>query len=240
MKFTKAIAATGIAVGASLTVLPPAHAVDLSTATTDASLCSQIGRGAFTGDTANYFAFEQVDIPGAGTKTNFVCGPELPLNKPPVPTDGTSVTVNTGLGAFAFPCRTAPVTPGSYNAATQYDYLGTWNSTFQPAPQNSWADRSAYWGARKNAQYQTYTVFIADKPGTFPFTGSFTDSTGAKVQCNLTVNVSTKAANQPTSTTTEPSAKCTAAKKSLAAAKAKGTKKQVTAAKKKVTTACKG
>lgn len=225
-----------VLLGASLTAAPAAHAVDV---TTDAGLCSQIGRNPYAGG-SDYLILGQVDIPGAGPQANFGCGAEFPLDKPAFPSDGTPITVNTAPGPVALPCwwdTNVKPAPG----ARQFGYIGLPSDTFPWAPQNTWDERKAVWEAKQRSPYKTYVYFLATTPGTFQFTGEFTDAYGGGVKkCNLTVNVSSKTQTDSGTSAPKPSAKCTAAKKSLAAAKAKGTKKQVAAATKKVATACKG
>ena len=236
MKSARTVVALAVLLGTALTAAPAANALDV---TTDAGLCSQIGRNPYAGG-SDYLILGQVDIPGAGPQANFGCGAEFPLDKPAFPSDGTPITVNTAPGPVALPCwwdTNVKPAPG----ARQFGYIGLPSDTFPWAPQNTWDERKAVWEAKQRSPYKTYVYFLATTPGTFQFTGEFTDAYGGGVKkCNLTVNVSSKTQTDSGTSAPKPSAKCTAAKKSLAAAKAKGTKKQVAAATKKVATACKG
>jgi hypothetical protein len=237
MKNTRAaivVIAGIVALASGLLGAPAASADDPSGYTTDAALCRQIGNLPYAPGDQSYTRWGIVEIPGVGTRTNFACGGGIRLDKPPVPRDGTSVTVNTALGQVSIPCQ-LDATVNPFTGGKQWGYIGLPNDAFSDTGSGDWQFMKERWEAQQRADYINGGVFTATKVGTFNFVGEFPDTLyGGVVKCNATVNVTAAA---PTAKPAV-SAKCTAAKKALAKAKAQGTKKQVAAARKRVAAAC--
>ena len=236
----------GLAAG-TLTMAPAASATEIDYFT-DAETCAEVGLKPYDPATGRPPGQAWGYAPGATGQRLLACDGKLTGNtRPRVPTDGTPVTVTSGLGPVAIPCPAdpAPFFGGDYSSQGM-EYLGLPNAAFSQAVQGvdwSYADKWRFdievEQARDKSDYYGSTVFVANAEGTYNLVGEFTDQyTGELKKCNATITI-TDTATVTTPTENTESRKCVKAKNKLAALKeADASKKKIRKAKKARTAAC--
>ena len=250
IKYAPVIAAISVGLAAgTLTMAPAASAQDWFT---DAETCAEANfvpwDPAIHSGTNRGFSY----APGATDQRPLKCGGSLKFNaNPRFPTDGTPVTVTSGLGMVAIPCAydRSAVNPSNGRPDTSYglQYVGLPNAAFSRTTDewskwsnaDKWRHYVEYRQAELSADYAGGLPFIANAEGTYNLVGEFTDqNTGELKKCNATITI-TDTATVTTPTENTESRKCVKAKNKLAALKeADASKKKIRKAKKARTAAC--
>ena len=252
IKYAPVIAAISVGLAAgTLTMAPAASATEIDYFT-DAETCAEVGLKPYDPATGRPPGQAWGYAPGATGQRLLACDGKLTGNtRPRVPTDGTPVTVTSGLGMVAIPCAydRSAVNPSNGRPDTSYglQYVGLPNAAFSRTTDewskwsnaDKWRHYVEYRQAELSADYAGGLPFIANAEGTYNLVGEFTDqNTGELKKCNATITI-TDTATVTTPTENTESRKCVKAKNKLAALKeADASKKKIRKAKKARTAAC--